>query len=184
MLDNRKWDFFTSKHDIFLPGSSKEIHKINLSSLGHLLGGKMYMKLFDKSYPSQGFSFGVEVYRALCMSTPGRYSSVGLNIAPAPTLAVPSTTSSATIVTEQEGTSRWMLMAVDKPTAPAPITTTFAVMTENTIQYCTSGNGLGGKVRYIYANTLMFANSTLIDRVLKFKYRNHINWYLVMKSFI
>lgn len=144
----------------------------------------MYMKLFDKSYPSEGFSFGVEVYRALCMSTPGRYSSVGLNIAPAPTLAVPSTTSSATIVTEQEETSRWMLMAVDKPTAPAPITTTFAVMTENTIQYCTSGNGLGGKVRYIYANTLMFANSTLIYRVLKFKCRNHINWYLVMKSFI
>lgn len=72
------------------------------------------------------------------MSTPGRYSLVGLNIAPAPTLVVPSTTSSATIVTEQEGTNRWMLMAVDKPTTPAPITTTFAVMTENTLQYCTA----------------------------------------------
>lgn len=127
--------FSSSTHDIVLKMSLKKIQIINA---GHLLGKKMYKTLFDKSYSKKGFSFDVQVYRALCMSTPGRYSSVGLNIAPAPTLVVPSTTSSATIVTEQEGTNRWMLMAVDKPTTPAPITTTFAVMTENTLQYCTA----------------------------------------------
>lgn len=131
--------FSSSTHDIVLKMSLKKIQIINA---GHLLGKKMYKTLFDKSYSKKGFSFDVQVYRALCMSTPGRYSSVGLNIAPAPTLVVPSTTSSATIVTEQEGTNRWMLMAVDKPTTPAPITTTFAVMTENTLQYCTAGNEL------------------------------------------
>lgn len=131
--------FSSSTHDIVLKMSFKKIQKINA---GHLLGKKVYKTLFDKSYSKKGFSFDVQVYRALCMSTPGRYSSVGLNIAPAPTLVVPSTTSSATIVTEQEGTNRWMLMAVDKPTTPAPITTTFAVMTENTLQYCTAGNEL------------------------------------------
>lgn len=126
--------FFNSRHRF--KNVLKKIQNINA---GHLLGKKMYKTLFDKSYSKKGFSFDVQVYRALCMSTPGRYSSVGLNIAPAPTLVVPSTTSSATIVTEQEGTNRWMLMAVDKPTTPAPITTTFAVMTENTLQYCTAG---------------------------------------------
>lgn len=128
-LTINKCCFSSSNHDIVLQMSFKKIQKINA---GHLLGKKMYKTLFDKSYSKKGFSFNVQVYRALCMSTPGRYSSVGLNIAPAPTLVVPSTTSSATIVTEQEGTNRWMLMAVDKPTTPAPITTTFAVMTENT----------------------------------------------------
>lgn len=91
--------FFNSRH--LLKMSLKIIQKINA---GHLLGKKMYKTLLDKSYSKKGFSFDVQVYRALCMSTPGRYSSVGLNIAPAPTLVVPSTTSSATIVTEQEGT--------------------------------------------------------------------------------
>lgn len=134
-LTINKCCFSSSNHDIVLQMSFKKIQKINA---GHLLGKKMYKTLFDKSYSKTGFSFDVQVYRALCMSTPGRYSSVGLNIAPAPTLVVPSTTSSATIVTEQEGTNRWMLMAVDKPTTPAPITTTFAVMTENTLQYCTA----------------------------------------------
>lgn len=138
-LTINKCCFSSSNHDIVLQMSFKKIQKINA---GHLLGKKMYKTLFDKSYSKKGFSFDVQVYRALCMSTPGRYSSVGLNIAPAPTLVVPSTTSSATIVTEQEGTNRWMLMAVDKPTTPAPITTTFAVMTENTLQYCTAGNEL------------------------------------------
>lgn len=139
-LTIEKCCFSSSNHDIVLPRSLKEIQKINAFRLS--FRKKMYMKLFDKSYSNQGFSFDVQVYRALFMSTPGRYSSVGLNIAPAPTLVVPSTTSSATIVTEQEGTNLWMLMAVDKPTTPAPITTTFAVMTENTLQYCTAGNGL------------------------------------------